>query len=98
MVDFVREKLDSAVIDKEMRNNIERILDSCDESIGYKLNPKNFVVRTAISTLSPLGWVHVYKTVMGKIDCGLRYEKRRRHLNICRKIKDNVHGGNGGWC
>ena len=55
-----------------MRNSIERALDSSAENIGHKLNSKNFVVRTAVSTLSPLGWVHVYKTEMGKIDCGLR--------------------------
>ena len=61
------------MIDTEMSNAIERTLDSCAENtIEHKLNSKNFVVRTAVSTLSPLGWVHVSKTEMRKIDCGLR--------------------------
>ena len=76
MLIFNREKLASAVIDKEMSNTIERFLDTPPDSIGFKLDSKNFIVRTPISTLSPLGWVHVYRSEVGKIDCGLRYENK----------------------
>ena len=61
------------MIDEEMIDSIERVLDSSPERIGYKLNSKIFIVRTDVSTLSPLGWVHVYKSEIGKIECGLRY-------------------------
>ena len=57
-----------------MSNTIERFLDTSPDIIGFKLDSKNFIVRTPISTLSPLGWVHVYRSEIGKIDCGLRYE------------------------
>ena len=73
---FHREGLFSAVIDREMHNTIDGLLDSSSNNIiEHKLNSKSFVIGTPVSTLTPLGWVHVYKTDMGKIDCGLRCDK-----------------------
>ena len=54
-----------------MRSQIEDILDSSDQ-VGFQLTPKVFAIKTGISSLSPLGFVHVYRTDLGKIDCGLR--------------------------
>ena len=45
---------------------------SSDGFIGYKLSPKVFVIKDSVTSLTPLGWVHVYVSDLGKIDCGLR--------------------------
>ena len=77
---LLREGLATAVIDTEMRHSLTRLIDSsADDKIGYKLNSKSFMIQTPITTLSPLGWVHVYKSDIGKIDCGLRYKLLTRY-------------------
>ena len=56
-----------------MRNHLEEVMkSSTDGIVGYKLSPKVFIIKTPVSALSPVGWVHVYRSDLGKIDCGLR--------------------------
>ena len=44
-----------------------------DKSIGYQLSPNIFVIACPITSLCPLGYVHVYVSDLGKIDCGFRW-------------------------
>ena len=79
------------MLDQEGRDRIERALDSYPDKIGYKLNAKNFVVQTQVSSISPLGWVHVYKTDIGKLECSLRYFIQNKILyNKCILAAKNV--------
>ena len=69
-----REKLDDFIVEQDMRNQLEGILDNAVNGIvGHQLFDKVFVIKTEISPISPLGQVHVYKSDLGKIDCGFRY-------------------------
>ena len=69
-----REKLDDFIVEQDMRNQLEGILDNAVNGIvGHQLSDKVFVIKTEISPISPLGQVHVYKSDLGKIDCGFRY-------------------------
>ena len=68
-----RKDLDGATSDADMRNHLEEVMkSSTDGIVGYKLSPKVFIIKTPVSALSPVGWVHVYRSDLGKIDCGLR--------------------------
>ena len=70
---MVRAKLNGAIFGAEMNAQLDQILDSTAEVAALQLTPRLFVVRTRVTPISPLGFVHVYKTELGKIDCGLRY-------------------------
>ena len=61
-----------ATLEDDMRSQIEKILQSEDGVVGYQLSPKVFAVKAPISSMRPLGFVHVYKTDMGKLECGFR--------------------------
>ena len=70
-----RKNLDDAVlVDQEMQSRLDRVmaLASSEGVAGYQLSPSVYVLRDQVSTLSPLGWVHVYKSDIGKIECSLR--------------------------
>lgn len=43
-----------------------------NKSIGYQLSPSTFIIESPVTTLCPLGFVHVYVSDLGKIDCGFR--------------------------
>ena len=68
--------MDEANIDKEMKERLEEVvaLAPADGVVGYRLSPAVYAVRDKVSSLTPHGWVHVYKSDMGKLECGLRYE------------------------
>ena len=55
-----------------MNAQLDEILGSTAEVAALQLSPRLFVIRTGITPITPLGFVHVYKTELGKIDCGLR--------------------------
>ena len=59
-----------------MKSQLDEILDTEDETVAYQLSNKLFVIKTPVSALSPLGFVHSYRTDLGKIDCGFRYKHR----------------------
>ena len=69
---FLRAKLDRAFLGAEMNAQLDEILGSTAEVAALQLSPRLFVIRTGITPITPLGFVHVYKTELGKIDCGLR--------------------------
>ena len=69
---FVRAKLDRAFLGAEMNAQLDEILGSTAEVAALQLSPRLFVIRTGITPITPLGFVHVYKTELCKIDCGLR--------------------------
>ena len=56
-----------------MNAQLDEIFGSTAEVAALQLSPRLFVIRTGITPITPLGFVHVYKTELGKIDCGLRY-------------------------
>ena len=61
------------MLDVDMKKDVNNLIDSSKDGIvGYKLSSRVYVILTEVSTLSPLGWIHVYLTDLGKIDCGLR--------------------------
>ena len=64
-----RKSVDEAIIDENMKNQVEELMSA---TIGYQLNPNLFIIKSQISPLCPLGFVHVYVTDLGKIDCGFR--------------------------
>ena len=68
--------MDEEHIDKEMVDRLEEVLALApsDGVVGYRLSPAVYAVRDKVSSLTPHGWVHVYKSDMGKLECGLRYE------------------------
>ena len=68
----LRAKLDRAFLGAEMNAQLDEILGSTAEVAALQLSPRLFVIRTGITPITPLGFVHVYKTELGKIDCGLR--------------------------
>ena len=61
-----------ATLEDDMRSQIDQILQSEDGVVGYQLSRKVFAVKAPVSSMCPLGFVHVYKTDMGKIECGFR--------------------------
>ena len=67
-----RKKVDEAVLSQEVKDQIEVLLSSCDGVVGYQLSAKVFVIKTEILPMSPLGHIHVYRSDLGKIDCGFR--------------------------
>ena len=69
---FSLAKLDRAFLGAEMNAQLDEILGSTAEVAALQLSPRLFVIRTGITPITPLGFVHVYKTELGKIDCGLR--------------------------
>ena len=68
-----RKEMDEANIDKEMKERLEEVvaLAPADGVVGYRLSPAVYAVRDKVSSLTPHGWVHVYKS---ELKCGLRYE------------------------
>ena len=74
---LLRSKIEGAILEETMKSQLREIIDStdADETIAFQLSNKVMVVKTPVSALSPLGFVHVYKTDLGKIDCGFRYNK-----------------------
>lgn len=67
-----RKDLKGATLEEDMRNQIEMMLQSEEGVVGYQLSPKVFAVKAPVSSMCPLGFVHVYKTDMGKLECGFR--------------------------
>ena len=71
-----RKKLDDAIVEEDMKNQLEVILHTAvDGVVGHQLSNKVFVIKSEVSPMSPLGQVHVYKSDLGKINCGFRYKK-----------------------
>ena len=64
-----RKSLDEAILDGDMKNQLDELMSS---TIGYQLSSNLYIIKSQISPLCPLGFVHVYVTDLGKIDCGLR--------------------------
>ena len=61
------------MLDVDMKKDVNNLIDSSKDGIvEYKLSSRVYVILTEVSTLSPLGWIHVYLIDLGKIDCGLR--------------------------
>lgn len=70
---YFRKKLIGAQIDEEMVKCIARVTAmERGGVVGYQLSPQVFVIKDRVTSLSPMGWVHVYKTDLGKIECSLR--------------------------
>ena len=69
-----RKNLGDAQVDKDMQSRLDGVLDlaSSEGVTGYQLSPAVYALRDKVSPLSPLGWVHVYKSDMGKLECSLR--------------------------
>ena len=63
--------LEGAIMEVEMTTQIGEILDSFDETVAIQLSPTVFVIRSPVTPLTPLGFVHVYRSKLGKIDCAL---------------------------
>ena len=75
ILQFDRNELKSAILDVDARNSLKALLESCkDNIVGFMLDSACFVIKTDISSISPLGWVHVYKNDVGKIECGNRWD------------------------
>ena len=58
-----------------MTHQVENILNLAvaeDGLVGYQLTSQVFVIKDAVSAINPLGWIHVYRTELGRIDCSLR--------------------------
>ena len=56
-----------------MRNQLENIFSAADNGVvGHQFTSKVYVVKTEVSPMSPLGQIHVYKSEIGRIDCGFR--------------------------
>ena len=56
-----------------MLSSLEKVTSlASDGIVGYQLSQQVFIVRDEITSLAPLGWVHVYKSDLGKIECSLR--------------------------
>ena len=66
--------MNDAQVDKDMQSRLDAVLAlaSSEGVTGYQLSPAVYALRDKVSTLSPLGWVHVYKSDIGKLECGLR--------------------------
>ena len=60
-------------MDVDMNTQLSEILDSTVETVAFQLSPRVLVIRHPVTPITPLGFVHVYKSELGKIDCGLRY-------------------------
>ena len=72
LFDF-RGNLNQARVDEEMKTHMDSVLAlPTDGVIGYQISTKVFAIKDTVSTLSPLGWVHIYKTDLGKLHCSLR--------------------------
>jgi hypothetical protein len=68
-----RKGLGDAQLEPEMVSSLEKLTSlASDGVVGYQLSQQVFVVRDKITSLAPLGWVHVYKSDLGKIECSLR--------------------------
>jgi hypothetical protein len=68
-----RKNLEGAQIDEEMGSELDAIMTiATDGLLGYKLSPKVFVIKDRVTSLTPLGWVHVYRSDLGKVECSLR--------------------------
>ena len=61
-----------ATIEDDMKSQLDQILQSEDGVVGHQLTANVFAVKAPVSSMCPLGFVHVYKTDMGKIECGFR--------------------------
>ena len=73
LVPNFREELQDAVLDQDMRDQLDSLMAmGQDGEIGSKLSSSVFVIMESVSPISPLGWVHVYKSDLGKIECSLR--------------------------
>ena len=67
-----RRGLDEAILEEDMKNQVDSLMEG-HEIPGYQLNHNTYVIKAAVSPQCPLGFVHVYVTDMGKIECALRY-------------------------
>ena len=67
-----RKDVGGGTLDEEMREQLDHALSSSDGIVGYQLTSKLFIVKAEVSAMCPLGWVHVYKSELGKIECGFR--------------------------
>ena len=68
-----RKSLGDAQLEPEMVASLEKLISlASDGVVGYQLSQQVFIVRDMRTSLSPLGWVHVYKSDLGKIECSLR--------------------------
>ena len=70
---YFRAKLEGGILEVDMNTQINEILDSTHDTVAFRLSPRVFVIRNPVTPITPLGFVHVYKSELGKIDCGLRY-------------------------
>ena len=66
-----------AVIDSELEKRLQEVLAvaPADGVVGYQLSSTVYAVRDIVTSSTPHGWVHVYKTEIGKLECSLRYFK-----------------------
>ena len=69
----LRIKLAASKYDNDLKHQVTEMLDSCAQTIGFKLNKWSYIVQSQRSATCPLGWQHVY--VDKTLCCGLRYNE-----------------------